>query len=360
MAKKKVFISHISSETELAQLLKQQLVKDFLGLLDIFVSSDQESIPAGTNWLEAVEKALLKASLQIVLCSKESVGRPWVNFEAGAAWLRGIKVIPACHSGMKPHELPLPLILLEGFEVGQPAGVEKLYQLVARQLAVSVPAADFGAIAAKLKALEEQYVRVRHGGVDRVESPRILCAASEQFADPALGFEDDVRILQSAFPNRVTIERKLTRKRLVELTTNQLFDIIHLVLYVDRDTGDLVFGPVDRESGVPTTSKVDRMSAASFASLLGESKTRLVVMATCKALLLAVEVHTVANMAASDAEITGAEAAEWADSFYGFLASGKSVHKAFALTKEQIGGSMRPVLHRDVCFGSATGTTEAA
>jgi hypothetical protein len=38
MVKKKLFISHISTETELAQSLKQRLEKDFLGLLGIFVS----------------------------------------------------------------------------------------------------------------------------------------------------------------------------------------------------------------------------------------------------------------------------------------------------------------------------------
>ena len=95
MAKKRVFISHISSETQLAQSLKQRLDRDFLGLLDIFVSSDQKTIQAGQKWLEEVDKALRSADLQVVLCSKESVGRPWVNFEAGAVWLRGIPVIPS-------------------------------------------------------------------------------------------------------------------------------------------------------------------------------------------------------------------------------------------------------------------------
>ena len=51
----------------------------------------------------------------------------------------------------------------------------------------------------------------------------------------------------------------------------------------------------------------------SLAALLEESKTRLVVLATCKALLLAVEVATVANVAASDQDISGEEAANWED-----------------------------------------------
>jgi hypothetical protein len=81
---KSVFISHISDETELAQWLKSRLDRDFLGTLDIFVSSDRSTIGAGRKWLDEVDKALKKADLQIILCSRESVGRPWVNFEVAS------------------------------------------------------------------------------------------------------------------------------------------------------------------------------------------------------------------------------------------------------------------------------------
>ena len=43
MSRKRVFVSHINSEKEFAQSLKQRLEKHFLGLLDIFVSSDRET-----------------------------------------------------------------------------------------------------------------------------------------------------------------------------------------------------------------------------------------------------------------------------------------------------------------------------
>lgn len=109
MAKTRVFISRISAEMALAQALKERLRRDFRGLLDIFVSSDQTTIRAGSKWLDEVDKALKGADVQIVLASRESVGRPWVNFEAGAVWLRGIPVIPVCRSGMTPEALPVPL-----------------------------------------------------------------------------------------------------------------------------------------------------------------------------------------------------------------------------------------------------------
>ena len=76
MARKQVFISHISKESALAQALKERLLADFKGLLDVFVSSDRASIGAGTKWLDGVDQALKDADLVIVMASPESVGRP--------------------------------------------------------------------------------------------------------------------------------------------------------------------------------------------------------------------------------------------------------------------------------------------
>jgi TIR domain len=347
--KKRIFISHISSEAELSQSLKKHLEKHFLGLLEIFVSSDRETIQAGSKWLEEVDKALRSADLQIVLCSKESVGRPWVNFEAGAVWLRGIPVIPLCHSGEKPNDLPVPLGMLEGIECSQPEGLQKLYDAIAKKLNVDVPEVDFQRLADELKGLENKYMQSRQGP-ETIENPRILCAASEQYAQPSLGFHLDVAVLEKAFPKRVEIETKLTRTRLRDLLTNHHFDIVHLVLAVDPDNGDLIFSPIDFTTYKPTTSSPDTMSAEGFAALLVESNTRLVVLATCKALLLAVEVAHVANMAASDAMITGEQAAEWEECFYGLLAQGKPLFKAFDITKSQSKTPIRAIRNKDMVF----------
>jgi hypothetical protein len=349
MAKKQVFISHISSETQLAQSLKQRLEKDFLGLLDIFVSSDHKTIKAGTKWLEEVDKALRSADLQIVLCSKESVGRPWVNFEAGAVWLRGIPVIPVCHSGMKPNDLPVPLSMLQGIECSRPEGLQKLYDAIAARLKVNPPAVDFNALASDLGEVEKNYIQAKQA-LEVISNPRILCAASEQYAQPAYGFELDVGVLKTTFPRRVLVENKLTKGRLRGLLTNQKFEIVHLVLPVDEKTGDLIFSPVDPMTCKPATPSPELMSPGGFANLLIESQTRLVVLATCNALLLAVEVAHVTNMAASEAKITGEQAAEWGECFSGLLAQGKSLHKAFDLTKSQMSAPIRAIRHRDVAF----------
>jgi TIR domain len=352
-----VFISHVSDETELAQWLKAQLDRDFLGMLDIFVSSDRPTIQAGRRWLDAVDEALTAADLQIVLCSHESVGRPWVNFEAGAVWLRGIPVVPVCHSGLDPDGLPVPLGLLQALPVGQAAGLAKLYDAVAGTLGLRTPNADLDALAREATDIEAQYALVARK-VEIIQDPHVLCGATEQYSQPAFGFELDVGILERYFPGRVTVERRLTNERLMDLLTTGRFDIVHLVAPVDRACGDLIFDPVDPATGEPDHG-ADVMSPPALSTLLQDSQTRLVVLATCQALLLAVELAPLVNMAASDQDISGEDAAEWEECFYRLLAQGKSVHKAFDLTRQQRKTPIRAIRQKDVVFAVPTPATSS-
>jgi hypothetical protein len=148
----RIFISHISEEAPLASLISERLETDFLGLVKPFVSTDTDSIAAGSNWLKSIDEALKSAKVLLVLCSKSSVNRPWINFEAGAAWLRKIPIVPLCHSDLAPSELPMPLSLLQGTAVSDPDGVKRLYKLIAETIGCKVPKAgitDFVAAAAQ-------------------------------------------------------------------------------------------------------------------------------------------------------------------------------------------------------------------
>jgi hypothetical protein len=94
MQKLDVFISHIFEENELAELLQKNITRDFLSWVNVFVSSDKNSIPVGENWLNSTDIALRQASILIVLCSRHSIKRPWINFESGAAWMNKIPHYP--------------------------------------------------------------------------------------------------------------------------------------------------------------------------------------------------------------------------------------------------------------------------
>jgi hypothetical protein len=130
----RLFISHISEEGDVAALVKKTMEGDFLGLVEFFTSTGIHSISAGADWLKSVEQAINGAAAVIVLCSRASVHRPWVQFELGAAWMKHVPIIPVCHSGMAVDDLPMPLSRLQAVELGTARGLERLYQTVAQIL----------------------------------------------------------------------------------------------------------------------------------------------------------------------------------------------------------------------------------
>jgi TIR domain len=118
-AKPVVFISHIDDEKEIAAAFKSLIEKAFLGLINVFVSSDARSIELGERWLNAITEALKTCAIEFIICSPISIKRPWINFEAGAGWVRDVPVVPLCHPGIQPAGLPLPLNLLQGANLNE-------------------------------------------------------------------------------------------------------------------------------------------------------------------------------------------------------------------------------------------------
>ena len=157
MPKPKIFISHITEESELAEILKSHFTNDFLNMVDVFVASDSTSIPLGNRWLDDIDRALKQADIEIILCSERSVIKPWINFEAGAGWIRGIPVVPVCHSGLRPSDLPIPLGMLQAIEANQISGLKRLYILLADAMKASTPDIDFSQISEEIKNFEARY-----------------------------------------------------------------------------------------------------------------------------------------------------------------------------------------------------------
>jgi len=117
VGKLSVFVSHMHEDAPVARLLSEYLERGFARALIPFVSSERTSIPLGVKWLARIEDALRDCRVAIVLASPSSVARPWVNFEAGAAWMRGVRIIPVCIGGMRVEALPQPLRSLQACEV---------------------------------------------------------------------------------------------------------------------------------------------------------------------------------------------------------------------------------------------------
>jgi hypothetical protein len=142
MNKPTIFISHIAEEKEIAKALKEFLDQKFLKTVDVFVSSHQESVQLGDDWLTTIKKSMIDCQLVIILCSPISISRPWVNFEAGAGWVKNIPVIPLCHSGLTPGTLPVPVNSFQGGLLNSEDDIAKVFSRIADLLNISKPDTD--------------------------------------------------------------------------------------------------------------------------------------------------------------------------------------------------------------------------
>lgn len=144
-----VFLSHISEEASEARALGKQLESALPGL-KVFVSATD--IHLGHSWLMEVHKALERSQATLALCSPNSVRRPWVNFEMGCGWAKGIPVIPVCYKGMRPSQLPDPLGTFHTLELKDARSCAVLVEELAMTVGCQ-PARDFD-YAGMLKSIE--------------------------------------------------------------------------------------------------------------------------------------------------------------------------------------------------------------
>lgn len=116
MNKPTIFFSHSSKDSELILLIRNKIVDITSGVMDVFMSSDGQSIPLGRNWVSELEEGLKKAQIMFIFVTSNSIKSDWIYFEAGYAYAKGIEVIPV-GIGIHIHDLKAPLSLLQGFDI---------------------------------------------------------------------------------------------------------------------------------------------------------------------------------------------------------------------------------------------------
>lgn len=126
---RQVFISHASCDEAIAVALKKWIEESFAGGIPVFVSGDD--IKAGEKWRQRIDDALKSSGIALVVCTLQSVSRPWVPFESGAAWGRGCEVIPLCYHGMGKESLPEPFRAHQALDIGLEADVLHLLRRLA-------------------------------------------------------------------------------------------------------------------------------------------------------------------------------------------------------------------------------------
>lgn len=83
-----IFISHDTRDAELAEAFSRLLSSVSAGVLKSFRSSDKrgnQGIEYGVEWYPEIMKKLESASDVVCLLTPNSVGRPWILYEAGVA-----------------------------------------------------------------------------------------------------------------------------------------------------------------------------------------------------------------------------------------------------------------------------------
>jgi hypothetical protein len=104
-----IFISHSSNAKQVALEFKSILM---IGASDlqVFLSSDWDSIPAGSNWLQEIERALATHTHFVALITcPEDAKLPWVCYEVGFARGRGLLPKVFVFGSITLQEIPFPI-----------------------------------------------------------------------------------------------------------------------------------------------------------------------------------------------------------------------------------------------------------
>lgn len=104
MNKPKVFISYSHADHSWAREFAKSMVDH-----GIDVWFDQFTVRAGDSLSDALEDGLRKSDALVLLITPESLGRPNLFFELGAAFGLNKKIIPIISEDIDTTALPIPL-----------------------------------------------------------------------------------------------------------------------------------------------------------------------------------------------------------------------------------------------------------
>jgi CAP12/Pycsar effector protein, TIR domain len=175
----------------------------------------------------------------------------------------------------------------------------------------------------RLRKVIEQHGRRTDREFDELDNVRALCVASAEYDEPR--FAEDIRHIRENFPaGSITSAHGVDAPGLLAyFNRGQHWDIVHLAMYVDADSGDLRV-PNRNKTGSPSV-----IPAEGVEKLMQMSGPRLVVVVTCDSLALAVRLARHANTIAGHRPIDVQSALQWSSIFYPALAEGCPLTEAF-------------------------------
>ena len=151
-----VFISHIGEEKVIALRLQRLLQGSLSPDVPVFVSSDYKSIESGEKSYDAILDGLKRSQVVIVLISRDSVDRRWINFEAGFGMGQEGRVIPVTARGFSKGDIGWPLGQLQARDLHDSDDVRALLEHVANVCGVGSSAQMLEEFVSELPGLEAQ------------------------------------------------------------------------------------------------------------------------------------------------------------------------------------------------------------
>ena len=267
MKNHQIFLSHIHEEKELAIIIKDAIEEEFSGFVEVFVSSDGTSIPAGSNFLKRIEDGLVNCIGALYLISPVSVKRNWINFELGAVWIRNamsireegaeIPALPLCHSNMTPSELPQPIGNLNAITASQASQLEFAFRSI--QTAVGGRGSlrtDFDALSQKVCSFEREYTL----GVTVVEFFKLLGGDLQKL----------IQHCQSLSPSttRTTLELGFIPTELIKETQQLESDKLKGKINLSTKNAGMAFGQSGAVNGADASVVIDVSLVLEFKDLL--------------------------------------------------------------------------------------------
>lgn len=122
---RRLFLSHAAADERLASLVRDEIVRLQPGIT-VFLASRPGDIRADEDWLAVIQRQLREADAYVVLLTPQSITRPWVWFETGAAWMSAKPWVLARAAGLMPHDVPLPLSVRQTYSLDAPAGAREV------------------------------------------------------------------------------------------------------------------------------------------------------------------------------------------------------------------------------------------
>lgn len=149
-----VFLSHAVTDQHIATYLKKVIQESVQGT-DVFVSSDGEDLHPGDPWVETILTNLQNARMLLVLATNRGMSRPWVWYEAGAGWSRGLRIIPCCIGKTRKGRLAPPFSCYQSLNIDEEADLRSLLNSLAEQFGLPHTETELSTVVAQIRSLNE-------------------------------------------------------------------------------------------------------------------------------------------------------------------------------------------------------------